>query len=255
VQETAWAVKKVRKVRSGVARPASEGGERAVPMPRLQIKLLGGFGVRLDPGEVVDIASRKTRALLAYLALPAGRAHTRDRLTGLLWSDRGDKQARDSLRQALSELGRTLDAADRPPLVKNRDTIALDIDATEVDAMAFERLAVSEAAGQLRHAANLYAGDLLDGFGVPDSAFEDWLRFQRQRLRDLATTVLKKLLTHDTGASAIAIAQRLLALDPLQEEGHRALMRLHAEAGEIAVALRQYDLCRDLLQRELGVAP
>jgi DNA-binding SARP family transcriptional activator len=79
-------------------------------MTTLQIKMLGGFDVRLASGEAVEITSRKTRALLAYLALPAGRAHARDKLMGLLWSDRGDKQARDSLRQALSELGRTLGA-------------------------------------------------------------------------------------------------------------------------------------------------
>jgi TolB-like protein len=224
-------------------------------MPRLQIKLLGGFDVRLASGEAVEIASRKTRALLAHLALPAGRAHARDRLTCLLWSDRGDKQARDSLRQAFSELGRALGAITPPPLVKNHDTISLDAATTEVDAMAFERLAASNAAGDLHRAVEIYSGDLFDGFGVNDFGFEEWLRLERQRLRDLATTVLKKVLAYETGASAIAIAQRLLAVDPLQEEGHRALMRLYVDAGEVGLALRQYDLCRDLLRRELDATP
>jgi len=64
----------------------------------LRIKLLGGFGAGRAQGLAVEIAARKTRALLAYLALAAGRPQGRDKLANLLWSDRGDKQARDSLR-------------------------------------------------------------------------------------------------------------------------------------------------------------
>ncbi len=85
--------------------------------------------------------------------------------------------------------------------------------------------------------------------------FEDWLRLERQRLRDLALTVVKKLLALETGQTAVVAAKRLVALDPLQEEGHQALMRLHAEAGETGAALRQYEACRDILKRELNIAP
>src|SRR5262245_58687964 len=128
-------------------------------MPRLQLKLLGGFEVRLTPGPVVEIVAKKTRALLAYLAMPAGRAHSRDKLGGLLWGDRGDKQARDSLRQALSELGRSLGSLNPSPLIKVRDTIALDVGGVEVDAMEFERLAASGDADELRRAIGLYVAD------------------------------------------------------------------------------------------------
>jgi len=103
-------------------------------MLRLRLKVLGGFEARIGPGEPLDIATRKTRALLAYLALPPGRAHVRDKLTGLLWSDRGDEQARNSLRQALTELGRILTDIEPSPLVKGRDTLSLDPEAVEVDA-------------------------------------------------------------------------------------------------------------------------
>src|SRR5262249_54994471 len=151
--------------------------------------------------------------------------------------------------QALSELARALGPIEPSPLIKKHGTISLDAYVAEVDAMAFEQLAISHAPGDLHRAAGLYVGDLLDGFGIPDAGFEDWLRFERQRLRDLATTVLKKLLAHETGASGTAIAQRLLALDPLQEQGHRALMRFYAKDGEIGAALRQYEVCCDLLKR------
>jgi DNA-binding SARP family transcriptional activator len=222
-------------------------------MARLQLKLLGGF--EAAGGEPCDIATRKTRALLAYLALPAGRAHHRDKLTGLLWSERGDEQARNSLRQAIAELGRALASVAPSLLVKGRDTLALDPGTVEVDAMDFERLAASEAGEDLRRAAGLYAGELLDGFGVRDPAFEDWLRGERQRYRELAVAVLTKLMHRERGPQALAAARRLVALAPLQEDGHRMLMQLHAEAGEIGAALRQYEICRDTLQRELGIEP
>jgi TolB-like protein len=224
-------------------------------MPRLQLKLLGGFDARIAPGEPLEIATRKTRALLAYLALPTGRPHSRDKLTGLLWSNRADPQARNSLRQAVSELGRALGSSDSAVLVKDRDRIALASGSVEVDAAAFEKLAGSEVVEDLRHASAMYVGDLLEGLAIRDAAFEEWLLVERQRLRDLAVSVFKKLLVRESGGQAMGAAKRLLALDPLQEDGYRALMRFHCEAGEIGAALRQYETCCELLKRELGVTP
>ena len=224
-------------------------------MPRLQVNILGGFQARLSSGNTLDIAARKTRALLAFLALPAGREHSRDKLMSLLWSDRSNEQARNSLRQALTELGRALGAGETSLLVKGRDTLALDPQAVEVDAVLFEQLAPSDDIDDLRRAAALYAGDLLDGFGIRDPVFEGWLADERQRYRELAISILKKLVGRETGADALAAGQRLLALDPLQEEGHRLLMRLYAEAGETGAALRQYETCRETLRNELGVGP
>jgi DNA-binding SARP family transcriptional activator len=68
------------------------------PLSRLRFKLLGGFEIRQLEGPAVSIPGKKTRALLAYLALTPHRTHGREKLADLLWSDRGDKQARDSLR-------------------------------------------------------------------------------------------------------------------------------------------------------------
>ena len=68
-------------------------------MASLRITLFGGFEARLGSGETVSLAGRKAQALLAYLALPPGETHSRDKLVALLWSDRGEQQARGSLRQ------------------------------------------------------------------------------------------------------------------------------------------------------------
>jgi TolB-like protein/Tfp pilus assembly protein PilF len=221
----------------------------------IRVKLLGGFEAQRVGGPVIGISAKKTRALLAYLALMGGRAHGRDKLADLLWSDRSDKQARDSLRQAIAELREALADCQPAPLTTDHELLVLDPAAIEVDALEFERLSVNDNTADLRRAAALYGGELLDGMGVRDPAFDDWLRDERQRYREMAVEVLRKLLRHETGAGKATVAQRLLTLDPLQEEGHRALMRRHLEAGETSAALRQYELCREKLKSELNVAP
>src|SRR4029453_11469949 len=110
----------------------------------------------------------------------------------------------------------------------------------------------------LERAAALYRGELLEGFGLQEAPFEEWLLAERERLRELAIEALAKLLRHHrtTGATEAAgqTALRLLVLDPLQEPVHRTLMRLYAQLGRRSSALRQYQVCVGALQRELGVA-
>jgi len=227
-------------------------------MTRLVVRLLGDFQVsRGSSGAAVAIRARKVRALLAYLAIHPGRAHARDRLTGLLWPDVGDLQARQSLRQALAGLRRSI--SNTGALVVDADTVAVDPSRIDVDAPRFERLVAEGSQARLEQAAVLYRGDLLDGFQVKSPTFEDWLVAERERLRELARQALAKLLGHQTrtGAAEAAIhtARRLLALDPLREDVHRALMRLYIAQGQRGPALREYQSCVGILRRELGVEP
>src|SRR5262245_53426876 len=106
--------------------------DQAGSVTRLQIRLLNGFHVAAPSGQPIVIAAKKTRALFAYLALPPGRPHTRDELADLLWSDRGDKQARASLRQALGDLRTCLEVLEAPPLIFDHDNVALDSTLVEV---------------------------------------------------------------------------------------------------------------------------
>ncbi|MFQ5984806.1 MAG: BTAD domain-containing putative transcriptional regulator [Alphaproteobacteria bacterium] len=125
--------------------------------------------------------------------------------------------------------------------------------------MTFKRLVGEGTPEALERAAALYQGDFLDGIGVRDPAFEEWLFYERERLRELARGALSKLLAHQPAAGATAraveTARRLVAFDPLEEDTHRALIRLYMEQGRRGDALRQYELCRDVLRRELGVSP
>ena len=227
-------------------------------MASLQLVLLGGFQVRAA-GQEIDVPGRKERALLAFLAIPAGEARSRDKLAGLLWSDRGDSQARESLKQAVFKLRRSLDCMHPSPLRADRDCVSLERAAVAVDVTEFEQLIGEGTMESLTRAAALYRGDFLDGLDVRDAAFDEWLLMERQRLRDLAREVLARLVDwHLSGGAhdqAAAAARRLLAMDPLREAAHRALMQIYAAQGQTALALKQYQLCRDVLQSELGVWP
>ncbi len=231
-------------------------------MGRLSLTLLGGFQARLGPGPVLRLRARQTQALLAYLALPCGRAHSRDKLAALLWGHLAQDEARNRLRQALFALRRALAPVDPVCVRVDGDTLALDPAGIEVDALHFEELVSEASPDSLERAASLYRGDLLEGLpaqGPHPSAFEDWLETERERLRELALETLAKLVVVQRSAGlperALASALRLLSLDPLQEAAHRTVMRLLVQLGRRTAALRQYQACVNVLRRELHVEP
>ncbi len=223
----------------------------------LEILLLGGFQMRKD-GQVIDLPGRQERALLAYLAMPAGEPRSRDKLAGMLWSERGDKQARDSLKQAMLRLRKVVDGAG-PALLSDREFVSLDPAAVSIDVAEFERLIGEGTAKAVAEAMSFYRGELLDGLEVRDPTFEEWLLMERQRLRDLArealAAALARHMANEAHDQAAPVARRLVVLDPLREDAHRALMRIYAQQGQTALALKQYQTCRDRLQAELGVKP
>lgn len=227
-------------------------------MSTLRLTLLGGFQPLLE-GRALVLPTRKSQALLAYLALPAGQTHSRDKLAAMLWGDGDDQSARGSLRQAVFGLRKALADTDPPALVLAGDALALDPRALDVDVAAFERLLGDGAPAALEAAVRLYRGDLLSGLVVDEAPFEEWLVAERERLRELAVEALARLLAHQRNVGdiepAVQTALRLVTLDPLQETVHRTLMRLYAEQGRRGAALRQYQHCVEVLQRELGIEP
>ncbi len=223
----------------------------------LRLNLLGGFEARLGTGTSVILARRKAQALLAYLAVQPGQVHLRDKLAALLWGDSTDAQARHSLRQALLAIKQALPREAGEILGVGTDTVTLNDAVVDVDVTTFDRLVTRGTLEALSEACALYRGEFLEGFSVREAPFEDWLLTQRERVRDLAVEALASLLAHHLQhgamAQAIPTAARLLSLDPLQEGVHRTLMRLYAQQGRRGTALRQYQLCVGVMQRELGV--
>jgi DNA-binding SARP family transcriptional activator len=228
-------------------------------MARLQVRLLGAFEVRTASGPPLAFSTKKAQALLAYLAASPGAAHSRDALSALLWGDTPDVHARHSLRQTLFELRKPLARARSGVLVANGRTVALNASAVEVDVVVLERLIADGRRPALERAATLYRGELLEGLALREAPFERWLRTERERIRGTVFEALLKLLgqLRTAGAmdQAIQTGLRLLALDPLQERAHRTLMQAYAESGQRGAALRAYQVCVDVLQRELGVDP
>ncbi len=228
-------------------------------MPRLDLTLLGGFQAWLAPGSVLSLPTRKASALLAYLALPLGRAHPRDHLAALLWGGVRDASARKSLRQTVFVLRKALRTAGADVLRIEGETIALDPTGVHVDAAAFEHAVAEGTPEALEQAVAAYHGDLLAGLLVSEPPFEEWLLAERERLRELSLEGHAKLLALQQAAgvpeAAVRTGLRLLAIDPLLEPVQRTVMRLYAGLGRRAAALRQYQQCVTVLHRELGIEP
>jgi DNA-binding SARP family transcriptional activator len=240
-------------------------------VPKVEIRLLGGFEVRLDGRAVNGFESQKVRGLLAYLVMARGVPQGRERLADLFWPEHEPDSARSSLRQALYNLRSTLtvDLPGGQPVVSTRQTVTFSRDLevrldVQVDAEDFEealrRGMEEDAPHLLAQAVRLYSGDFLNGCPVRAGAeLEDWISGQRERLREGAIQALRALIAHhrERGDHRLAIghAQRLLALDPLAEEAHRQLMSLYSLSGRRGRALSQYEDLRNLLERELGIEP
>ena len=226
-------------------------------MSLLQINLFGGVEVVCASGESVLIPSRKAATLLGYVALSSPRAISRGKLATLLWDGHFGDRARASLRQALLTLRRVL--PQYPDVISaDRDDIRICPNAISTDVGEFERLLKGRDPEQLARAAVLYRGDLLEGISSTSCQFEAWLSAERQRLRMQAMQALVGLLDaagREHMDIAIGLALRILAIDPLQEEVHRILMRCYAQQGRRPDALRQYDLCRTVLWKEVRAVP
>jgi DNA-binding SARP family transcriptional activator len=222
--------------------------------PETRIELLGGFRV-LTGGRHGSPPGARQQELVAYLVVHARDAPVpRQRVAGTLWPESREAQALTNLRRELHHLREEWPEVDA--MIDTGTRTLTWCGGSAADVIAFEDAAVRGLAGDmpaLQTAARLYGGSLL-----PDCTAE-WIEPDRERLRQQATNVLTRLvvtLENDRAfAAAIDAAQRLLRLDPLDEDAWCALMRCHARRGERAAALHLYQQCAALLKKELGVQP
>lgn len=251
-----------------------------VAMSRLSLRLLGAPQIKID-GEAIQINRRKAVALLLYLAVTQQR-HTRDALAAMFWPEADQSRARASLRSALWALNSTVL---EEWLLVDQETVALRptkgaehaatgaTSALDIDVLRFRDLlaarqrhdhtvdaACPHCLDLLTEAVSLYEDDFLAGFTLPDApAFDEWHFFQAETLRRELATALQTLVDSHSArgdfTNAISYARRLVALDPLHEPAQRTLMRQYARAGQQSAALRQFEICRQLLESELGLEP
>jgi DNA-binding SARP family transcriptional activator len=227
--------------------------------PMLRLRLLGSFELRGPGGRPIAITARKTRALLAFLALQNGTRQSRERLAALLWEDADAELARSSLRQALAALRRALPAKLHSLLETDPQQVALNLAQLQVDVHGLRALLAEATVPSLRAARAISGETLLEGFDARSGAFEEWAAAERRSLRREIAAGATRLAAlcreaNDADGEIDALAW-LLSIEPLAEVAHRDLMGCYARAGRYTEALRQYQLLRTALRRELDLAP
>ncbi len=236
-------------------------------MSSLRLALLGPPRIELD-GEPVLFDTRKALALLAVLAV-RGEAQSRDALAALLWPEHDAAHAGGALRRTLS-----VTRAGVGPEALRLEGRSVELASTvRVDVWRLHAITGAVArhhAGaepvcerclrRLAEVPKLVRGRFLEGFGLRDSPeFDDWAAATAESLEQEVADALDRLsdghAAHGRLNAALDAARRRLAMDPLHEEAHRRLMRLHSEAGDRTGAIARYRECVRILDRELGVAP
>ncbi len=246
----------------------------------LSLRLFGTFGATQDGEPLTGFRSNKVRALLAFLAVEAGRNHSRDALSTLLWGEQTESSARASLRSALYNLRRVLspwadDAGDVPFLEIGRHTVTFHADhpLCTVDVAEFEHLVVayeshlhqdlvhcSACLPRLARIVELYRGDFLAGLPLPDTpVFGEWQLNQQEKYHVHVVRALDALTAQQSALGhyeqAAHYARRHIELVPWQESAYRWLMLSLAMSGQRSAALVQYETCCRLLQQELSAEP
>jgi DNA-binding SARP family transcriptional activator len=235
----------------------------------LQVGLFGGIRATHNNWMTEIQLTRENQGLLAFLLLQRHRFHSREILADMFWGEHSQQRARGSLNTALWKLKKALEPEGIPAgtylknshageVGFNRDSqYWLDVEIFErgisqILVRPFESVEESQL-DELHKVLGLYQGDLLEGL------YNDWALRERERLRALYVKSLVYLLQyygfHKSHEKAIAYGQQILALDPLREEIHRQLIRLYQENGQRALAVRQYEICRSVLAKELGITP
>lgn len=234
----------------------------------ITIVLLGQFRVTGQGGRVADLHTRRGVELFAFLVLEAGRMFHRARLAEQFWGHLPETRGRKALNTELWRIAAALRAVgvdtDRA-LVRHSQEVgyvrqpehAIDVDdmsrAMDIVARSDPAEVETEELSQVERAVDGYRGDLLE------SVYSDWCLLWRESLRANHTETLEFLLraamARQDWNSGLRHGRALLAMDPLLEHVHRAVMRCHYHAGNRPLALRQFALCEQILREELGVAP
>src|SRR5205814_7201065 len=199
----------------------------------LEIKVLGELQVLRDGTATALPPSRKTRALLAYLALTQC-PHRREQLCEMFWEVPDDP--RGSLRWSLTKIRPLIDEPDFPRLMADRQSIELRTGELEIDFYSAQRCAdaSSLATGDLARAASAFRGPLLADLELPDNGdFHSWLLGLREDARRLQAKILG-LLIERLGASpeeGLRYARELVRVDPFDETAWAQLITTLASSG------------------------
>ena len=220
----------------------------------IRLQTLGTLEVTLD-GEAApsQLLWKKNVALLLYVARAPKRRCTREQLIGLLWPDKDDSAARQSVREAIRMVRHYVG---EDGLQAAGDVIQLEENAIDLDTDQFERLV-----RQRDWAATLplINGKFLDGFKIPDAGgFEDWLTIERSHWNGLSLDALLNLaeacLAAGDEQGADAPLHKAREIDPLSQRALRGTMRRLGAVNDRSGALRLFDEYQTAAQRDGGVS-
>src|SRR5215217_2682097 len=247
---------------SGSERLRSSEVARREKRETIRVWLLGGFRVSVDSRIITQDVwrLRKAATLMKLLALAPGHRMHREQAMDLLWPDSGRKAASNSLRSTLHSARKVIDPAMGSRYLASEDESLVLCPEGDlwVDVDDFEQATV-RARGTKEPATYRAALDLHEGDLLPEDRYEEWAEGKRQELRQLYLALLIELAVlheeRDESGLAIEALRKATAREPILEEAHVSLMRLHALLGRPERALAQYERLRDILSRGLGTRP
>jgi TolB-like protein/DNA-binding SARP family transcriptional activator/Tfp pilus assembly protein PilF len=229
------------------------------PSARFVLRCWGEFQL-IDRQQAAECSprGRKARAIIAFLAAHCEGAVNRERLLALLWSERGDQQARASLRQTLFEIRPYTTGASRL-LAIDRNQVQLNGVALTSDIARIEELAHADDLEALCQALperddRLYGG--LDGL---DPAFDEWLALERlvqlDRLLALGAAAAVRGLEHGGYRAVARLIAKLQVFDETNEAIAQIGMRADHACDDDSAVRRRYGRLSKALKQELGVGP
>ena len=239
-------------------------------MSKLKLLLLGKPRIEQE-GAPLKLPRKKALALLSYLAV-TNSSHARETLAGLLWPEYEEEKAHASLRSIVWSIKQTLG---EEWIVTERDSLCLRKGAgLWLDVALFKQLVetpishhpqpapdlCADCFGSLQEAIELYHGDFMAGFHLPDSPkYDEWQSFESEKLRHAFDVALHQatqyLSLRGQFEAAIQFAKRRVVQNPLNEQAHQDLIQGYAGAGQRALAIRQYQECVRILRDELDITP
>src|SRR5664279_2904213 len=235
---------------------ASEAATVPASAARLVVSLVGRPSITFG-GHLIELRTQKAAAVLSYLALTEAKKESRERLVGLLWSRSDEERARASLRQVVRELRTAFEDAGYGGFSAGRLSVQLDAGKVEVDIESIIRLAESGSVHPLLLNTPDIGERILEGMDDLDPSFRSWVLAKRQTINDrLLRSLNAGLVATDIAPLAKnEIATAIVNLDPTHEEACCHLMRVHAQQGDVAGAMRIYKALWDLLERDYGMEP
>jgi len=220
---------------------------------RTQLFLLGSFELKVRD-RTIHLPTRKMEALFAYLVLHRG-VQNRERIASLFWGDSPEELARRSLRTALSALRKEVG---EQFILTDRETIQINpkfpiwVDVYEVEKQAKEILSANgrPASGM---DLDVYRAGLLQDF------YDEWVLEEREHYRNLFVRALsyfaQSLKSQGGYRRTISVAQKIISIDPLNEQAYQHLIFCYGALGNRIEALKSYEECARRFRDQFGMEP